>query len=205
MSEARAIALDAFATLLGLPQLAGLTQRGRDAETARFTLRFADGRQVRVGTIRTLRSQTELAGVLAVAVDCYPPPLERRDWHNAIGALLMHAKDVDEAPGETLEAAVAEWTLAYADRATCDRDGAALRGEPFRDAPAGRHLYVTASGLARYIRREYSEQIKLQQLRQALVDLGGERTNVHYTKSGGARSTTSYYRLELQALERQQA
>jgi len=196
--DLRTKVLRAFAVLLGLPELKGLTQRGRDPETARFTLTLADGRSVRIGTIKVLRSQTELAGVLAVAVDCCPPAIERKDWHDAIAALLTHAKDVDETPGETFEAAVAEWTLRYADRATTDKDGAAPRGEPIRD---GQTLYVTANGLARYIRREYSEQIKLHALRQAIVDLGGERCNVSYTKPGGSRSSTSYYRIAVGDLD----
>lgn len=196
--DTRARVLGAFAVLLGLPALAGLTQRGRDPETARFTLHFADGKSVRVGTIKALRSQTELAGVLAVAVDCYPPAIERPKWHDAISALLTHAKDVDETPGETFEASVAEWVSRYADRATADKNGAAPRGEPIRD---GQMLFVTASGLARYVRREYSEQVKIHALRQALGDLGGERCNVSYNRSDGSRSSTSYYRVAISDLD----
>lgn len=197
MSDRRAATLEAFATLLGLPPLARLAQRGRDPESARYTLELADGRSVRIGTIRVLWSQTELARVLAVTLGCVPPVLDRESWRNAIGALIAHAVDVDEAPGERFEDAVREWLLVYAEHATGDREGAAPRGLPFCD-DAG-VLHVAANALARYIRREFSEQVKLTELRQALADLGFERCNVSYAKRGG-RSSTSYYRLELDAL-----
>ena len=75
---------------------------------------------------------------------------------------------------------------------------AVARGLPFCD---GGLLHVAASGLARYIRREFSEQVRLTDLRQALADLGAERCNVSWTRRGGGRSSTSYYRVELTLLD----
>lgn len=198
MTEARSAVLRAFARLLGLPAIDKLTQRGRDPETARFTLHLADGRKVRIGTVRVLRSQTELASALAVAIDCYPEPVRREDWQHAVAVLLTHGKEVDETPGETFADAVREWASSYSARATTDRDGAAPRGEPFTDNET---LHITASGLARYVRREYSEHIKLPELRAALADLGARRTNVSYDRSNGRRSSTSYYALPTTAIE----
>lgn len=200
--DLRTATLDAFATLIGVPPLARLAQRGRDPETARYTLALRDGREVRIGTIRVLWSQTELARVLAVTLGCVPPVIERDSWRTAIGALIAHAVDVDEAPGERFEDAVREWLLVYAEHASGDREGSAPRGMPFCD---GGVLHVAASGLARYIRREFSEQVKLSELRQALADLGAERCNVSWSRRGGGRSSTSYYRVELELLEEAQA
>jgi hypothetical protein len=198
--DLRAATLAAFATLLGLPPLARLGQRGRDPETARYTLTLADGRDVRIGTIRVLWSQTELARVLAVTVGCVPPVIDRDGWRNAIAALVANAVEVDEAPGERFEDTVREWLLVYAEHAGGDREGAAPRGLPFCD---GGLLHVAASGLARFVRREFSEQVKLTELRQALADLGAERCNISYTKRDGNRSSTSYYRVDVALLEQQ--
>lgn len=184
--------------LLGLPPLAGIVQQGRDPQTARFVLLLTDGRKVRIGTQRTLRSQTEFAGVTMVALDCYPPTIERRDWNDALFALLTFAKDVEEVSGEDFTDTVTDWLRAYAGRASADRNGAAAVGDPFRD---GDHIYVKAAGLARYARREYSEQVKLHELRQALRDLDGEQERVHARRSGGQRTTISYYRLPLTLFE----
>lgn len=199
-TDTKSIALGAFADLLHLPPLAGLAQRGRDPETARYTLALQDGRTVRIGTIKILWSQAELARVLAVTLGIVPPSIKADDWRNAIAALIRHVVDVEETPGETFEDAVREWAIAYGHQATTDRDGAARRGDPFHDDG---DIHLTAGGLARYIRREYSEQVRLADLRQALVDVGFERITIRYDRNPKGtgderkRSSTSYYRLAL--------
>lgn len=199
--ERRRMAVGSFAVALGLPPIAALQQRGRDPETAKFTLLLEDGRRVRIGTIAVLWSQTQLARVLAVTLGVVPPPIEQADWRKAIAALISNGVDVDEAHGETFEDSVREWASRYGARASTDRDGAARLGDPFRDDGA---LHLTASGLAKYVRREFSEQIKLADLRQALRDLGAEQITVRWDRHPGAntdraraRTSTSYYRIDL--------
>lgn len=194
-SPHRQTAAQAFSTLLELPAIDRLVQRGRDPQQARYTLHFADGSTVRIGTIQILWSQTELSKVLAVTIGRVPFAVDAKDWRAAIRALINHCTDVEETPGETFEATVAEWVRAYSSRASSDRDGAAPGGDPFTDAGK---LYVTASSLAKFVRREYGEQVKLYDLRVALRDNGFEQETVHYTKNTAGRgapkrSSTSYY------------
>lgn len=192
--DRRKATLQAFATLIDTPPIARLHQRGRSPETAQYTIEFADGRKVRVGTIMALWSQATLARVLAVSIGCVPPSIEPGDWRMAIAALIHHATDVEEAPGERFEDAVAEWLAAYSDGATSDREGAVAQGRPFTDEDG--LLGISAQDFAKYVRREMHEQVKLHELRTALADLGFERVTLAF-KTGGKssrRSTRSYYR-----------
>lgn len=203
MTAKRATAAELVTTLLDIPAIRRLVQRGRDPEVARYTLEFADGRAVRIGTIKILWSQAELAKVLAVSIGCVPAPVRNEDWRNGIRALILHCTDVEETPGETFEATVLEWVRAYSSRASSDREGAAPNGEPFNDSGSGK-LYITAGNLARYVRREYNEPVKLYDLRQALRDNGFEQATVHWERNvgrGKKRSSTSYYTAALTAIE----
>lgn len=202
-SPNRLRAAQAFSALLELPTIERLVQRGRDPVEARYTLHLADGRTVRIGTIKVLWSQAELSKVLAVALGIVPFQVDAKDWRAAIRALINHCTDVEETPGETFEATVLEWVRAYTTRASSDREGAPPAGDPFTD---GGKLYITASALAKFVRREYGEQVKLYDLRVALRDNGFEQETVHYTKNtagrGAAkRSSTSYYMAPLDVVD----
>ena len=198
----RELAASSFSQLLDIPLISRLIQRGRDPDLARYTLELADGRTIRIGTSKILWSQAELGRVLMVTIGCVPITVSTKDWRNAIRALTVHCTDVEETPNETFEATVAEWVAAYSSRATTDRDGAAPNGQPFTDAG---DLHLTANSLAKYIRREYSEQIRLHDLRQALRDIGFVQTTVHYTRKPGRgpakRSSTSYYKISHNTLD----
>jgi hypothetical protein len=196
----RADTLEAFAELTKIEDINRVVQRGRDPQTARYTFEFTDGREIRIGTINTLWSQTELGKVFAVTIGQVILPCKPNDWRTAIAALIAHATDVIETPDETYEATVLDWLKRYAAHATTDRDGAATNGAPYIDDA---RLHVSASDLARYVRREYSEQVKLHELRQALADLGFERVTIHYvrgTTDNPVRSSTSYYQAPLTAI-----
>lgn len=189
--ELRAEALARFSRTTGAPEIKRIRQRGRDPETARFTLELADGPEVRVGTIKTLWSQVELAKALAVACGVVIQRLKPSDWQDVLAALIALAVDVEETPGERFEDTVLEWLGSYLAGAALevDKNGAAAQGLPYREDG---QVYVSANGLAKYVRREYAEQVKLPELRTALSDLGFERRTVMYQKSG-RRSSTSYY------------
>lgn len=202
MTELRRQMLDQFAAKTGLPALDRVVQHGTEPTTARYTFEFRDGREVRVGGIDILWSRTNLSKVLAVTIQTVVAPLKPADWTEAVGGLVQHAVDVEERPGETFQDAVEEWLAVYLGRASNDKDGAASMRVPFIHENEA-HLH--AETFAKHIRREYSETIKLPELRQALVDLGFERTTVHYaTKTGTTtkRSTASYYRAPLTILDR---
>lgn len=197
----RELAASSFSQLLDIPLISRLIQRGRDPDLARYTLELADGQTIRIGTSKILWSQAELGRVLMVAIGCVPITVSTKDWRNAIRALIVNCTDVEETPDETFEATVTEWVRAYSTRATTDRDGAAPNGQPFTD---NGDLYITANSLAKYVRREYSEQLRLHDLRQALRDIGFEQATIHYARKTGKttkRSSTSYYRIDQNTLD----
>jgi hypothetical protein len=205
MSASRQRAAELFSILLEIPQISHLVQRGRDPEQARYTLVFADGRAVRIGTIKILWSQAEMGKVLAVTLGCVPLSVDAKDWRNAIRAIIVHCTDVEETPDETFEATVADWVRAYANRTATsrDREGAAPSGEPFLEEGK---LFITANSLAKFIRRDYSEQIKLYELRSALRDIGFQQETVHWRRATAGRaksksSSTSYYSVDQDTID----
>ena len=195
-TDKRRAALDLFATLLELPAVERITQRGREAD-ARFTIAFADGRVVHVGTVKTLWSQAQMAQVLGVAVGCVPPPIEAKDWRKMISALFNHAIEVDETPGETFCDTVRDWLTGYLQSASTDRDGALAARKPFH---ADEEYGLALTDLTVHIRRNYSAPVKEAELRVALADLGFDLRRMHYSRRG-RRTTTSYYVAHEQALD----
>lgn len=189
--DLRTEALAHLSGVLGVPEISRVIQRGRDPETARFTLAFKDGTEVRLGTIDNLWSQAKLAKILLVAIGVVPETVKASEWRTVLGGVARLCVDVEEITGEGFDDAVSEWLEAYLDTAglDADRDGAARQGLPFRDNGT---LHLTATHLAKFVRREFSEQVASQQLRQALTDLGFERQTVNYSR-GKSRSTRSYY------------
>jgi hypothetical protein len=197
----RQATLNDFATITGFTGIRRLVQEGRDRATARYTIELDNGQRVRVGTIDNLWSQAELGKVVLVTLGINLQVVKASDWRPIIGALIVDATDVEEAADERYEETVREWIARYASRATNDR-AAAAHGDAFHD---NGDTYLTANELARYVRRNYSETVKLVELRQALKDLGFERVNVSYDKpsSNGhrTRSSTSYYRIDSTQLD----
>lgn len=194
----RTIALTVFAASTGFDKLARILQRGRDIQTARFSIQLADGRVVRVGNADTLWSYTKFSQVMAVALSAPLEYVKPSDWREIVNGLIAAATDVEEPTGETYEDTVTDWLRRYAHGARSDKDGAAAQGSPFIDDG---ELYISANDFAKYVRRDYSEQVKITELRQALGDLGYERTTVMYSRPGGKRSSTSYYRGPLEQEE----
>lgn len=191
--DPRAATLAAFTKLTGLPPIDRIIQRGREADTARFTIIFTDQGEVRVGTIKILWSRAELSKVLLVARGVVPEPCKPSEWTDAIGALFRHVVEVQETPDDSFQETTRDWLSTYARRASTDVDGAADAREPFTKEG---DLYVTANGLAKYVRREHLEQVKLVEIRQALTDLGFQTTKVNYSTGRGGyktRSSAGYY------------
>lgn len=185
-------ALKRFSHLLGIPEVSRIVKRGRDPTTARFTIEMADGRQARIGTAKTLASQAELGRALFVAIDVYPDKVKAGDWHAMLrGLSTTGAIEVEEIQGERFEDTVSEALTDYLDSTALDvdKDGAAAQGAPFRD---NGHVHVSAQHLARYMRREHSEQVGLGDLRQALTDIGYERKTIMYRR-GKRPCSRSYY------------
>lgn len=199
--QLRAGALQAFNQETGLHDLTGIGQRGRDPDTARFTLHFAGGVDVRIGTITTLWSQAELAKVLAVAIGRVPLAVKPADWRAIIGLLVAHVVDVDEAPDEAFEASVRDWLARYAERAvngnTDHTEAAALRAPFTKLTEAGENeLYVSATEFATAIRRQWDPHIKNNEIRTALSDIGYQVTHISYYhghNGNKTRSSASYF------------
>lgn len=187
-----------FSLACGLPALERVVQHGEDPTTVRYTFHFEGGREVRVPSAAVLFSQAQLNQLFAVVlrrtmIGCKPV-----EWRERVNMLVENGLEVQERPGERFIDTVAEWALAYADRASTDRDGAAALRAPFREDDM---LYLVATELAKYVRREFSEQVKLPELRTALADLGFERLAVKVKKSPGHRTTVSYYRRALDQIQ----
>ena len=194
----RRLALDHFSAICGLPAIEHIVQRGREADSATYTMRLQDGREVRLGTIKVLWSQTELSKVLTVAIgQPLPPDLSNAEWSTIRTRLLGCAVEVDETPGETFADTVRDWLGAYCESASTDRDGAMAARRPFI---AGDDIHVHAVGLARDIRRQYSAAVKEKELLGALGDLGFERRTMMYSR-GSKRSSTSYYVAPIDVLD----
>jgi hypothetical protein len=187
-------ALEAFAEYTRLPDLTRLTQRGRDPQTARFDLEFADGTTVPIGTCDNLFSRTKVSRILAVTVGHIVPRCKPSDWEDAIGALIAHATDVTETLDDQLKERCADWLDQYARGALTDREGAAVLREPFTHTG---QLHISADAFSRWLKRHYGEQLPPSDLRSALTDLGFKPTRVDYTVQGTGktrkRSTARYY------------
>lgn len=194
-AEKRATVLDNFAARTQLIGITGVTQRGRDND-ARFTMHTDAGLSVHLGTIDGLWSQTQFAKHCAVSLGQLPRPMKPGEWQSLVASLIHHVVEIEDATGETFVDTIAGWARAYADRATESEEGIP-NGEPFlKDG----ELYLTATDLAKTIRREHMEQVSLPDIRQALRDLGAEQKTLHYRKTtakGTSNSSVSYYRLEL--------
>jgi hypothetical protein len=148
-------------------------------------------------------SRAKINRVLAVTTGRLVKPCKPAEWEDAIANLIEYGTDVEETPGEAFEDTVREWATSYLAGATNDKEGAAAAGSPFRE---NGHVYIGANGLAKYVRREYSETVKLHDLRQALTDIGFERETIYYSRGRGdqkVRSSTSYYRCATTTLEPQ--
>jgi hypothetical protein len=202
--DVRHQALEAFNDIIGVDgtnRIIRIVQRGRDPQTARFTFTLADGRDIRIGTIDTLWSQIQLGKVVAVTMSASLIPVEPKDWRIAIAMIVRHAIDVTEPDGENYEDTVLDWLTRYTPYATTDRDGAASSGSPFLEAG---EIWISATNFAKHIRREYTEQVKLPELRQALADLGFTRKTINYVRGAGhtsTRSTASYYHAPIGAIQ----
>jgi hypothetical protein len=188
-----------FALATGLPAVDRVVQHGTNAGNVRYTFHFTEGQEVRVRGAAILFSQAQLNQLFAEALRRTMTPLKAGDYREAVSFLIEQGMDLEEAPGERFMDTVAEWTLAYAERASTDKDGAAALRAPFRDDED--RLHVVATELAKYVRREFSEQVKLAELREALGDLGFERVAVHARSKGDARTTISYYRIRLAEIQ----
>lgn len=196
--ELRAQVLSDFSLAGDLPALERVIQHGEDPSTVRYTFHFDQGREVRVPSAAVLFSQAQLNQLFAVVLRRTMIACKPADWRERVCALVEHAVEVTEQPGERFVDTVAEWVLAYSDRASNDRDGAAALRAPFIEEGA---VHLVATELAKYVRREFSEQVALPELRTALSDLGFERLAVNARKGTGHRTTISYYRCALDHLQ----
>jgi hypothetical protein len=202
--DGRTDVLQRFAAICGLPPIIAVRQLGRDPRTARFTLVLSDGRDIHIGTIDTLTSRTKMDNVLMVAAStCINPEVKAGAWRNAVAALVTRCAEVAEVDDEPLSARVADWIDQHTTSARdvgddrAEQDACVRTRSPFeRDGM----LHVSAEGLAKWVRREYSESVPISDLRQALRDLGYDYARITYskrpTRGSGLReqTSTSYYR-----------
>lgn len=192
-----------FAQELEIGPIERVTQRGRDPLTAPYTIHMADAAQteVRVGTIKVLRSQPALGDVLAVKLGRMPPTIAKDLWHDLVSSVINDAVEVQEVDGESYADQVREWLLRASEKATTDRNGACSSELPFvqPDAQGARCFYVHVDGFVRDLDRSHSIKTTATEIRNALLDLGFERRTINYTR-GNASSTRSYWSAPLDVL-----
>lgn len=191
-AQLRRQVLDDFALSSGLPRLQRIVQHGNDPDSVRYTMHFDAGREVRIPSAACLFSQAQLNLRLAAAMNRTIVGCKPAEWRERVGTLVEYGMEIQEQPGERFIDTVAEWIDAYCDRASSDADGAPALRAPFYDEDGTLHLVATE--LAKYVRRELSEQVERSALYEALSDLGYERVAVNYRPKVGRRSTVSYYR-----------
>lgn len=193
--------LDELSGLLGIGTIEQVTQRGRDPQTAPYTLHMSAGQTVRIGTIKTLRSQPALGDVLAVTLGHMPPPIEAKLWAKMIGAVINHAVDVEETPGESHADRIRELLGIYTENAGTDRDGAMTNLAPFKTVNEnGADVHVHAGDFAKWLDRQHGMKDKPSDLYLALADVGMVRRTIHYYRAN-KRGTRSYWVAPLDCLE----
>jgi len=203
--DPRVVALAKFSRIIGLDQIGDdaqrITQRGRDPETARFSMHLRERGEVHLGTVKVLWSPVETAKVLAVSLNVGMEYVKPRDWRSIVLGVVRFAVEVEEIEGESFVDSVREWLADYLEIASlgADRDGAAAQGTPFR---ADEKIHITAKDFIRYVRRDLSERVELPAVREALCDVGFERKTIMYAR-GDKRSSKSYYVIDAAALEPQ--
>lgn len=195
--------LDELAGLLCIGRIASITQRGRDPLSSPYTIHMDDerGTAVRVGTIKTLRSQPALGDVLAVTLGRLPPAIEPKLWHKTISGVVNHAVAVDEVEGESFTDLVREWLVRYSESATSDRNGAISNEQPFTQADAQglADIYIHIGHFIADLDRRYSIKVKPSELHIPLADIGLIRRTLNYTKNGKP-STRSYWTAPMDVL-----
>jgi hypothetical protein len=200
--EDRARFLDEFSDLLGIGRIASIEQRGRDPLTAPYTMTMADDRVVRIGTIKTFRSQPALGDVLAVTLGVMPPIIEPKLWHKSVLSVINHSVDVVETTGEGYVDAVREWLVVYCENMPFGRDEAIAHMHPFtqEDKGGGMEVCVSLTGLRTFLTQRWSLKEPQADLQGALVDLGFDRRTMNYNHRS-VRSTRSYWVGPVESLE----
>lgn len=203
-ADKRRDALDNLSAALEIGRIEKITQRGRDVATAPFTLHMADADQteVRVGPIKSLRSQPALGDVLSVRLKRMPPPIDKTLWHDLIAGIINDAVEVLDVGDESYSALVREWLTRYVERATHDKDSACAHEAPFiaEDHQGLPDVYVHIDGFITDLDRHHSIKATHTEIRGALLDLGFSRRTINYTK-GGKSSTRSYWTAPMDALD----
>lgn len=202
--DKREAVLAKFADALEIGPIEKIVQRGRDPLTAPYTIHMADdhGTTVRVGTIKTLRSQIALGDVLAVTLGKMPPAIEKGFWHELVSGVVNHGVQIIEVQGETYTDQVREWLLRYSEIATGDVNGAAALERPFTetDRYGVVQLSVHVGHLVKDLDGRHSIKAKPDDLYIPLADIGFSRRHVNYTHAGKS-STRSYWTAPVDVLK----
>lgn len=199
-------ALAALAEVLEIGPIESITQRGRDVTNAPYTMRMADGKQtdIRIGTIKVLRSQIALGDVLSVTLKRMPPAIPKDLWHDVIANVINDAVTVTEVGDESYSALVLEWLIRYAERASDNRDKACEDEAPFikNDKQGLPDIYVHLDAFVKHLGRDREIKATHVEIRGALRDLGFEGPRlINYTKGSGKRSTRFYWTAPMDVLD----
>lgn len=184
------VTVSLFNKVIGGPRIKELVQDGRDHEMTRYTLIFADGSELPLGTPRDLLNYDRFRERYVALTTLLPGAVPREKWDNVVRALLSSVVvrvDEDSSSRGRTAALVLEYVE---NRMSRDRDGAAAAGDPFIDEG---DLYLNLARFAQWLRRIRGERVTEVDLKQALQRCDFERGAVNYRKQNGSRTTRSYY------------
>jgi hypothetical protein len=187
-----------FHKLVGGPEIKEFVQYGRDAESVRFKLVLADGREVQLGDSASLLSQPKFAANYLPATGHVIPTMKGEKWKNIIQG-LMNAVALVESEDDGYAGRAIQWVNDYTERRfATDKDLACANNDPFR---TGDEVFISLGKLSQWIRRQRGERVADADIRQYLLAAGFERTTVNYIKPDGKKSTRSYFHAHRGVLE----
>jgi hypothetical protein len=195
------VTISLFGRVLGGPEVKELVQHGRDPDRARFVIHLADGREVALGGIDALTSQTKFRNSFAVVTGHLAKRVKAEKWDSVVQALL-NAATVNEDDDDTRVAMILSWIDGYVGHGiSTDRDMAALQADPFE---FDGYVWVHIPSFITWLRRVKQERLPEPDVKLLIKEAGFEHRRVNHPKpQGEGRTQRSYWRLPKSMLERQ--
>lgn len=179
-----------FSKIVGGPEIKELIQDGRDPDMARYTLVFANGEELGIGTPADLLSFDRFKTRYVALTQHLPPRRTPTEWDGVVRSLLT-AVQVREDDDSTREGQVASWVSAYLERRLSrDKDRACQVHDPFEK---DEELFIPLASFVQWLRRAQGERVTSVDVKQLLHRVGFERRTVSYATKDEKRSSRSYY------------
>jgi hypothetical protein len=179
-----------FSKIVGGPEIKELIQDGRDPDMARYTLVFANGEELGIGTPADLLSFDRFKQRYVALTQHLPPRRTPAEWDGVVRSLLT-AVQVREDDDSTREGQAAAWLSSYLERRLShDKDRACQVHDPFEKAG---EVFIPLSSFVQWLRRAQGERVTAVDVKQLLQRVGYDRRTVSYATKDDKRSSRSYY------------